>query len=134
MMPDVFFYGLFMDQALLVEKGVEPVNARRAKLEHHSLRIGKRAMLVHDQDSVVYGFVLTLSNAELELLYSEPSVSDYRTEEVVAVFDDGTSAQVLCFNLHESPAAEEHNREYAEKLRTLASKLGLPADYVKSIR
>ena len=46
---DVFFYGLFMDDALLREKGVNPVDRRMASVENFSLVIGSRATLVPAQ-------------------------------------------------------------------------------------
>lgn len=36
---DGFFYGLFMDDALLREKGMNPVNRRMASVENFSLVI-----------------------------------------------------------------------------------------------
>ncbi len=43
---DVFFYGLFMDEALLKTKGVIPANLRYASVLGFQLRIGNRATLV----------------------------------------------------------------------------------------
>ncbi len=37
---DVFFYGLFMDDALLREKGINPVDRRMAFVENFSLVVG----------------------------------------------------------------------------------------------
>ncbi len=39
----------------------------------------------------------------------------------------------LAYVLPEPPAPEEHNPEYAAKLRALAERLGLPAEYTLSI-
>ena len=133
-MPEVFFYGLFMDRALLAEQGLQPVNDRPAKLEGYSLRIGKRATLVPTPNSVVHGIVMTLSNAELQSLYNQSSVLDYRPEWVIAVFSDDTVRSVLCFNLPDPPKPEEQNADYANKLKALAIRLGLPAKYVESIK
>jgi hypothetical protein len=46
----------------------------------------------------------------------------------------GVSVPALCFNLIDPPAPEEANAEYAAKLRSLASRLGLPSAYVASIQ
>lgn len=43
---DVFFYGLFMEVAVLRKIGLTPVNPRRAYVEGFALRIGQRATLV----------------------------------------------------------------------------------------
>ena len=132
-MPDVFFYGLFMDRALLVEKGFRPMNERHARVEDHSLQIGKRATLVHTEKSVVHGIVMTLSQPEIEALYSEPAVCDYQPTLLTAVLSDETMTSALCYCLPETAKDEERNPDYADKLRALAHQLGLPADYVESI-
>ena len=130
---NVFFYGLFMDQDLLKSKGLEPVNARRARVRGRSLRIGNRAALAVEADGVVHGVLVELSHAEIERLYSEPSVAGYRPEACIAEPDEGTQVAALCFNLPAAPDARERNPEYARKLRELATRLGLPARYVESI-
>jgi hypothetical protein len=43
---DVFFYGLFMDDALLREKGLNPERPRIAWVENFCLVIGARATMV----------------------------------------------------------------------------------------
>lgn len=130
---DVFFYGLFMDEALLRAKGVTLPHLRSASVSGFQLRIGKRATLVPAQSDRVFGLVASLSHAELERLYSEPSVQAYRPEAVLAHLANGEILPVLCFNLVEPPAADERNPDYAAKLRSLAERLEFPADYVASI-
>ena len=53
---DVFFYGLFMDDALLREKGINPVGRRKASLENFCLLIGARATL-SELRLITIGFV-----------------------------------------------------------------------------
>ena len=53
----VFFYGLFMDEDLLLSKGVTPTNLRPALLTGYQLRIGNRATLVPAQSGQVFGLV-----------------------------------------------------------------------------
>jgi hypothetical protein len=131
---DVFFYGLFMDAELLRANGLHPTNGRQACVSGMALRIGRRATLVPDPARSVYGFVFGLSHDEMERLYAEPSVSAYRPEAVIAQLADRSCIPVLCFNLPPSNETEEANPEYAEKLRTVASRLGLPAEYAAGIR
>ena len=130
---DVFFYGLFMDEALLRAKGVKPENRRLAFVEDYSLVIGARATLVPSPGQTVHGVLFSLTHHELESLYSEPSVSVYRPEAVSASVD-GKTVPALCFNLPAPPAADERNEEYASKLKELAARIGLPASYVASIK
>ncbi|MCI0348947.1 MAG: gamma-glutamylcyclotransferase [Acidobacteriales bacterium] len=130
----VFFYGLFMDVDLLRSKGAQPANVRQASVAGFGLRIGQRATLVPEPRSRVFGILMELSQAEVEQLYSEASVSAYRPEAVLAELPDGSKVPALCFNLVNEPLPEEANAEYASKLRQLAERLRLPKDYVRNIR
>ena len=130
---DVFFYGLFMDEALLHEKGLKPEGRRVASVESFRLVIGARATLVRCEGETVYGVVFSLTRGEVDALYSEDSVSAYRPEVVSAHLSDGSVVQALCFNLPVAPPAGESNPEYAARLRELAGRIGLPPDYVSSI-
>jgi hypothetical protein len=131
---DVFFYGLFMDTALLREKGCAPTNERIAAVHGFTLRIGQRATLVPSSDHSVYGMVMALSHDEITTLYADASVSMYRPEAVLARLSSGMLVPALCFNLPIPPGPDERNAEYATKLRALTQQLGFPADYVASIR
>jgi hypothetical protein len=131
---EIFFYGLFMDPEVLEAKGIHPVDARLAAVPGFGLRIGARAALVPTPGGAVHGVLMKLSHAEVERLYSEPSVQAYRPEPVLAIASTGASVAALCYNLPEAPPPDEHNDEYAGKLRSLAQRLGLPAEYVMSIR
>ena len=131
---DVFFYGLFMDKELLRKKGFAPSNESLASVHGFALRIGQRATLVPSANHNAYGVVMSLSHDGIDALYAETSVRVYRPEAVLAQFPDGTSAPALCFNLPEPPGPDEHNAEYAAKLRALANQLGFPEDYVASIQ
>ena len=131
---EVFFYGLFMDESLLRAKGLSPSNRSAAYVEDFQLVIGERATLVRREGARAYGVVYTLTRGEVETLYSDESVSAYRPEVVTARLADGRDARALCFNLPAPPSGEEQNPQYASKLRELAERLGLPPDYVSSIR
>jgi hypothetical protein len=130
---DVFFYGLFMEEALLREKGLRPEDRRLASVEGFRLVIGERATLVRCEGGEAHGVLFSLTRVEVEALYSEESVSAYRSEVVSARTPDGRVAQALCFNLPAQPSLDERNPLYASKLKELAERLGLPAEYVSSI-
>src|SRR5476651_94827 len=115
---DVFFYGLFMDAEALRARGFHPVNGRQACVSGMALRIGRRATLVPDPAKSVHGVVLGLSHEEIGRLYAELA--------------DRSLIPALCFNLPPSDETVEANPEYAEKLRGVAIRLGLPADYAAS--
>lgn len=131
---DVFFYGLFMDVEVLREKGVEPTGVRPARLPGFSLRIGRRATLVPDLDGTVHGVVMELTHDDVDELYAEQSVRSYRPEAVLVELVDGSRRPALCFNLVTPPADGDASAEYAAKLRDVAGRIGLPADYVRTIR
>jgi len=131
---NVFFYGLFMDAGLLRTKGANPVNIRPACVLGFALRIGQRATLIETAGARTYGILMELTHDEIEQLYSEASVRAYRPEAVLTEINDGSRVPALCFNLVVPPRREEANPEYAAKLRTLAHQLGLPKEYVASIR
>ncbi len=129
----VFFYGLFMDVDLLQQKGANPANVRQARLPGFQLRIGQRATLLPDPEGCAYGMVMELTPAEIGKLYSEASVRAYHPEAVLVEVAGGSRVPALCFNLAASPHPEEANPEYAEKLRDLARRLGLPQAYLDAM-
>jgi hypothetical protein len=131
---DIFFYGLFMDEALLQAKGFNPTNRRLAAVEDYSLVIGDRATMVPCPERTVYGVLYSLTHGEVDALYGEASVSVYRPEAVTARLEDGSSTPALCFNLPVPPSATERNPQYVSKLRELADRIGLPRSYVSSIQ
>jgi hypothetical protein len=133
---DVFFYGLFMDDTLLREKGINPGKGRMAFVENFCLVIGARATMVPYPGQAVYGVLFSLTHSEVDALYAETSVSVYRPEAVFAHLADGNVIPALCFNLPETPSSRsirERDAEYVRKLRELAERIGLPPSYVSSI-
>lgn len=130
---DVFFYGLFMDPTALRAKGLQPIEPRLAFVPGMALQIGERATLVRDPAKCVHGMLIGLRPAALEQLYAEPSVAAYRPEAVLAQLADGTSLPALCYTLPQAPGTPARNADYAEKLRVVAGRLGLPPDYVAAI-
>jgi hypothetical protein len=131
---EVFFYGLFMDQDLLRGKGIAPVDAEVAWVDGLALRIGKRAALVPCPQSRAYGVVMSLRPDDLRRLYSEAGLEAYRPEAVLVHLASGGMIAAVCYNLAQAPAAGEHNSDYAAKLRVVARKVGLPADYIDSLQ
>lgn len=130
---DLFFYGLFMDEAILRGKGVSPMRPRRAVVPGYRLRIGRRALLVSQFGAQAFGMVFALTDREIESLYAEPGLELYRPQSVTASFEDGTFAAVTTFNLSEAHATAEPNPDYAEKLRAVFQRLGFPTDELRSI-
>lgn len=130
---DGFFYGLFMDADVLREAGTKPSNFRRAYVDDFALRIGQRATLVPSPGARAYGMLISLSNQDLETLYSTPGLEAYRSEQVIAHTLEGEAVPALCYNLLEAPEQHERNPEYAARLKRVLKDLGFPAEYVESI-
>ena len=128
----VFFYGLFMDEALLRQKGADPKDLRVASVSGFALRVGQRATLVPAPHGRAFGIVVALTHSEIEKLYSEQSVSCYRPEAILVTTDTGMSEAALCFNLPEI-GTDQMDIQYATQLSALARRLGFPEDYVASI-
>ncbi len=131
---DAFFYGLFMDTAILHTGGVaEPANPRRAFVDDYELRIGQRATLVPRAGARAYGMLFALTHTELDLLYAAPGLEPYRAEALFAQPLGGIVTPALCYKLHDPPQAGEWNQEYASRLQQALAKLGFPEDYVASV-
>ena len=125
-LQDIFFYGLFMDERVLREKGVHPRASRKAVVNGYRLKIGERAMMLPEPSSQVFGMVHVLTEREVDLLYAEPGLDMYRPETVVATFEDGSTRSVTTFNLQQTTTEEKVNTEYAMKLQRVLERLGFP--------
>jgi hypothetical protein len=123
-----FFYGLFMDEDLLRQQGLAPTRERVAAVADYDIRIGRRATMVPQDGSSVWGVAFDLTPAEIERLYEEPSVRDYRPEAVLATSTESGAFAALCYTIEAEPDAPA-NQDYAAKLVALAKRLGLPDKY-----
>ncbi|MGH1365617.1 MAG: hypothetical protein ACRBF0_18790 [Calditrichia bacterium] len=131
-MKATFFYGLFMDEALLRDKGCHPTKPIRGYAGGYGLRIGERATLVKSADERAYGTIMSLSELDLECLYGEPSVEDYLPETIVATTFENEAIEVLVYNLPVEKLTGQ-NKKYAMSLATVASDCGLPKEYIQII-
>jgi hypothetical protein len=129
---DAFFYGLFMDAAILEAKGISG-SATRGVVRDWALRIGNRATMVPEQGRSVHGVVMSVPLPDLERLYQDVSVQMYRPVAVLVEYDAAPARPALAYVLSVPPQPEERNPDYATKLRALADRIGLPSEYVASI-
>jgi hypothetical protein len=129
----VFFYGLFMDVKLLASKGIRPAKVDIGHVDGFALRIGERATLVRDPGGRAYGVMMDIAPGEAEDLYSDESVADYLPEPVMVELLDGARVEGTCYNLPEDEVTGT-NKDYAELLLRLATKLGFPDAYLAQIR
>ena len=129
----VFFYGLFMDQALLATKGITPTQALPGFVDGFGLCIGQRATLVRQPESRAYGIMMEIAPDETAALYAEESVADYLPEPVVVELMDGVQVDAICYNLPANQVAGV-NKSYARSLLEIAARLGFPSAYLDQIR
>ena len=146
---DVFFYGLYMDAALLSEKKVEARNPRIAVAPGYRLRLGKMATLLRAPGHLSIGMLYSLTHAELNRLYWGAGLDAYVAEALTVHLLGRTSSAsniltewragfpgdnftgldscaALCCNLLIPPADDESNPVYQEKLVNLMHNLQMP--------
>ncbi len=133
MNSEVFFYGLFMDEKLLRDKGLNPGNPRKASLPGYGLRIAERATLLASPEETSYGIVMRMAEADLKKLYAEESVSDYIREKVSVITEGYEALEASCYNLPDNLITGS-NKAYANSLLQLAKRIGLPDHYLRHIQ
>jgi hypothetical protein len=128
-----FFYGLFMDPAILNKRGVSPGEGRRARVDGHALRIGERATLVPEDGAHALGMAYALEASQLQALYSADGLEAYTPTLVQVQYEDGTAEAAECWVLAQAPEPGERNPDYASRLRETLEKLDFPGDYIAAI-
>ncbi|MDX1507319.1 MAG: gamma-glutamylcyclotransferase family protein [Woeseiaceae bacterium] len=128
----VFFYGLFMDEALLASKDVHPTRSAIGYVDGFRLHIGERASLLPEAGSRAYGVLMDVARPDLAKLYSDAGVADYEPEPVTVYLPGDVTAEAVCYNLPASKLTGT-NPEYAAALLELSGRLGFPAPYVDHI-
>ena len=96
---EVFFYGLFMDESILRNQGLNPENPRIGYVNDYTLIIGNRASLAPSKGESAFGIVITVDESAVRKLYEEPSVADYIPEEVNIVLENREQITAICYNL-----------------------------------
>ncbi|WP_411031839.1 gamma-glutamylcyclotransferase [Spongiimicrobium sp. 3-5] len=130
---EVFFYGLFMDETILLKNGIRPSNPRMGYLNDYILKIGNRASLIPCKNEKSYGIVMTIDKDAIHNLYAETSVADYIPEEVNIITNTNDSITAICYNLP-SELLTGTNEAYAKSLYKLAKKLNFPDKYLNIIQ
>nr|WP_299384223.1 gamma-glutamylcyclotransferase family protein [Allomuricauda sp.] len=128
----VFFYGLYMDEAILLKNGIRPSQIQMGHLKDYTLKIGTRASLLPSPGSTAYGLLMTVDANHIKILYSETSVADYIPEKVDVYTNTTQPIEAICYNLP-AELLSGTNAGYAQALYSLAKKLGFPEGYLKKI-
>ena len=122
-----------MDESLLASKGIRPTEASVGFVDGYGLHIGVRATLLPEQNSRSYGVLMEITAEQAAALYSDDSVSDYVAEPIVVNLPGDIQVDAKCYNLPAHKLAGT-NPEYAADLLELATKLGMPANYLARIQ
>jgi Gamma-glutamyl cyclotransferase, AIG2-like len=129
----VFLYGLFMDMDGLQQRGLDPSKPQVASLDGYDIAIRDRATVIPRTEARVYGIVTGLTHVEIDTLYAEPSVRDYRPEAVLVTREDGRQVPALCYTLP-TVTGSHCNTTYAAKLLALATTLAFPEAYLATLQ
>jgi hypothetical protein len=128
----VFFYGSYMNRAVLAEVGMAPELWNPAVLPGFDIRIAPRANLVRSPKAIVFGVLASATHEELERLYTHARQvlgETYLPEAVLVHTQGGPLQAALCYiapTMVEAPADEA----YVERILNPARELGFPAWYV----
>jgi cation transport regulator ChaC len=131
----VFFYGSYMNFAVLKEVELVPARWEVARLGGFDIRIRPRANLVRSESRCVYGIVATATHAQLARLYAharEVLGETYLPEAVLVETLDGRWRPALCYIC---PEMEPRPAEpaYVERIAEPARAYGFPSWYVERI-
>ena len=125
---EIFFYGLHMDAASLRRKGIKIRRPRAAAILHHRIVVREKAILLREKDALAHGMLYQLTHAEIEMLYAHQPA--YRAEAFLV--RDGAAALCAISMVHVKPPLDAQiDDAYADKLRDVLQRLGLPAEHVK---
>ncbi|MCI0697042.1 gamma-glutamylcyclotransferase [candidate division KSB1 bacterium] len=130
-----FFYGSYMNFAVLKEMGIIPERWEVVKLSGYAIRIEPRANLVPSEQHCVYGIITTATHEELARLYAhakEVLGETYLPEAVLVETLDGKWLPALCYICHDMKLRPPAN-DYVDRIVKPARELGFPEWYIERI-
>ena len=128
----VFFYGSYMNFAVLREADLIPEQWEVARLDGFDIRIQPRANLVRSDQHCVYGIIATATHAELARLYAharEVLGEIYLPEAVLVQTRAGLWRPALCYLCPEM-TPQPPDSAYVERIVGPARVFGLPDWYM----
>lgn len=132
----VFFYGSYMNRAVLAEVGLAPETWEVASLPGFDIRIAPRANLVRAPDAVVFGVLASATHGELERLYAHAQSvlgEVYLPEAVLVRTRSGAWRPALCYIAPEMVAGPP-DPAYVERILRPARELTFPAWYLARLQ
>jgi hypothetical protein len=131
----VFFYGSYINRAVLAEVGVVPECWVIARLPGYDVTIRPRANLVPSEQHCVYGIAATATHAELARLYAHARDvlgETYLPEAVLVQSEGGVWRPALCY-LCPAMTPRPAENDYVERIAGPARLYGFPDWYVARI-
>jgi hypothetical protein len=131
----VFFYGLFMDADTLRARGARPSNGATAYVQDYELVLGAHMSTLRETTGArVWGRVYLLTPADLENLYAGERYADYQARTVTAHSNDAEPRAVRTYVRPLRTDDDQIDKAYAAALAAAALKVGLPQEYVQTLR
>jgi hypothetical protein len=136
----VFFYGSYMNPAVLREAGLDRARFAAARLEParlpgYDLVIRPLANLVPSDGHAAYGVLARATHAELERLYAHARDvlgGSYLPRPVVVETRDGELVPALCY-VAPALVPRAAAADYVERILATARRLGFPGWYLERI-
>lgn len=128
----VFFYGSYMNRAVLAEAGMAPKRWEPATLSGFDIRIAPRANLERARDGIVFGVLASATHEELERLYTHAQTvlgEIYLPEAILVRVGEAGYEPALCYISRDMKAAPA-DPAYVERILGPARELGFPSWYV----
>lgn len=127
-----FFYGSYMNPAVLREFDMVPDRIEVARLPGFDIVIRPLANLVPSDGDTVYGVVVNPTHAELDHLYSHARDvlgGTYLPQAVLVYTQSRTAEAALCYIAPELSGAPA-SADYVEKITRPARAYGFPDWYI----
>jgi len=135
--PYAFFYGGYMNPAVLMAAGVSATDCMAGYIDSLTLTIRPIANLEDNPEGRAYGLLARVSHDDLDALYggNPPALQGirYLPEAVLVHTEEGRSVPAVTYICPKLPGGPA-DAAYIAKLVAAAEDLNLPADYIAHIR
>lgn len=131
----VFFYGSYMNPAVLREVDLVPEAFEVARLDGYDIRIAPRANLVPSAQHCVYGVLAQATHAELARLYTHAKDvlgETYLPYPVLVQDCRGAWVPALCY-IAPSMVFRQPDPAYVDRIVQPARAFGFPAWYIRRL-
>jgi gamma-glutamyl AIG2-like cyclotransferase len=132
----VFFYGSYMNRAVLRDVDLVPERYEMARLDGYDIRIAPRANLVVSTETCVYGVLAEATHAELARLYAHAKDvlgETYLPHPVLIQTRTGAWFPALCY-IAPSMVPRPPDPAYVDRIVQPARDLGFPDWYIARLK